>query len=67
MVEGTRSPAQYAADVEAARDRLIAFVRGCSDEQWQSAPLAGDPQIAIRHADDHRSDIETALAGPATG
>jgi hypothetical protein len=94
---------------------VIEFVRGCTEEQWRSAPLDGDPrpvavvvvdhvadaygylagwlcdlvagkpgevdsslsaadlaagdsraerfaQIAIRHADDHRTDIEAALA-----
>ncbi|HYB85524.1 MAG TPA: DinB family protein [Streptosporangiaceae bacterium] len=157
MEEDARSPAELAAAIGAARDRLIGFVRGCTDEQWRSAPLDGDPrpvgvvvdhvahsyeylggwihqlvagrpvdvnnevvdalnaehaqaaasvsradatahllrsgdaigaliaglstadleagggrvrrfaQIAIRHPDDHRSEIETALAGQAAG
>jgi DinB superfamily len=157
MEEDARSPAELAAAIGAARDRLISFVRGCTDQQWRSAPLDGDPrpvgvvvdhvahsyeylagwirqlaagqpvdvnsevvdalnaqharaaasvsradatahllrsgdaigaliagvpaagleagggrvrrfaQIAIRHPDDHRSEIETALAGPAAG
>ncbi len=44
MTEEGRSPAQYAADIEGARDRLIAFVESCTAEQWQAAPLAGDPR-----------------------
>jgi DinB superfamily len=44
MTEEGRSPAQYAADIEGARDRLIAFVESCTADQWQAAPLAGDPR-----------------------
>ena len=39
-----RSPAEYAAEIDAARDRLIAFAAGCTPEQWRAAPLAGDPR-----------------------
>jgi DinB superfamily len=45
MTEEGRSPAQYAADIEGARDRLIAFVESCTADQWQAAPLAGDPRL----------------------
>jgi hypothetical protein len=44
MSDEERSPAQYAAEIDAARDRLIAFAAGCSPEQWRAAPLAGDPR-----------------------
>jgi hypothetical protein len=44
MAEQGRSPAQYAADIDAARDRLIAFVQSCTGQQWQAAPLQGDPR-----------------------
>jgi len=44
MEEDARSPAELAAAIGAARDRLIGFVRGCTDEQWRSAPLDGDPR-----------------------
>jgi hypothetical protein len=157
MGEDTRGPAELAADIDAARERLAGFVGGCTDADWRSAPLDGDPrpvgvvvdhvahsyeylagwirqlvagqpvevnnevvdalnaeharaagpvtraeaaghlrrsgtdiaalvaglsaadlaagdgrvrrmaQIAIRHADDHRSEIEAALASPPTG
>ena len=42
--EDTRSPAAYAADIDAARERMIAFVSGCSDKEWRTAPLDGDPR-----------------------
>jgi len=44
MSEDARSPAQYAADIDAARDRLVAFTEGCTDQQWRAAPLEGDPR-----------------------
>jgi hypothetical protein len=34
-------PAEHAAAVEAARDRLRAFAASCPDDVWQSAPLSG--------------------------
>ncbi len=44
MSDEVRSPAQYAADIDAARERLAAFAAGCSPEQWRAAPLEGDPR-----------------------
>jgi DinB superfamily len=44
MQEDARSPAEFAADIGAARERLIGFVRGCTDEQWHAAPLDDDPR-----------------------
>jgi hypothetical protein len=44
MSDEVRSPAQYAADIDAARERLAAFAVGCSPEQWRAAPLQGDPR-----------------------
>jgi DinB superfamily len=44
VTEGERSPAQYAADIDGARDRFIAFVAACTAEQWNAAPLKGDPR-----------------------
>jgi hypothetical protein len=43
MADG-RTPAQYAADIADARDRLIAFVESCTAPQWRAAPLEGDPR-----------------------
>jgi DinB superfamily len=44
MQEDQRSPAELAADIDAARERLIGFVAGCTDADWRSAPLDGDPR-----------------------
>lgn len=44
MTDDVRSPAQYAAEIDAARDRLIAFAASCPPERWRAAPLAGDPR-----------------------
>lgn len=44
MSDAGRSPAEYAADIDAARERLVAFAAGCSPEQWRAAPVAGDPR-----------------------
>ena len=38
------SPAQHAAAIDEARRRLSDFVLRCTDEQWQSAPVDGDPR-----------------------
>jgi DinB superfamily len=42
--EDAQSPAQYASDIDAARERLVTFVSSCTDEQWKAAPLNGDPR-----------------------
>jgi hypothetical protein len=44
MSEDARSPAQYASDIDAARERLVAFASGCTDDQWRAAPVDGDPR-----------------------
>ena len=44
MQEDERSPAELAAGIDAARERLIGFVAACTDADWRSAPLEGDPR-----------------------
>ena len=62
MTEDERDAAAYAADIEAARDRLIAFASGCSEAQWRAAPLDGDPRpVAV--VVDHVADSYEYLAG----
>ena len=62
MAEPARGPAQYAAEIAAARDRLIGFVHACPEEQWRSAPLDGDPRpVAV--VVDHVADAYEYLAG----
>jgi hypothetical protein len=62
VTEDDRAPAAYAADIEAARDRLIAFAAGCSEAQWRATPLDGDPRpVAV--VVDHVADSYEYLAG----
>ena len=70
MTEDARDPAGYAAAIEAARDRLIAFAAGCTDEQWRAAPLDGDPRPVavvvdhVAHSYEYMSGwIRQAVAG----
>ncbi|MBV9093731.1 MAG: hypothetical protein JO132_07630 [Streptosporangiaceae bacterium] len=43
MAEDAGNPAAYAANIDAARERLISFVSGCGDEQWRAAPWTATP------------------------
>src|SRR5271166_6690246 len=62
VAEDTWSPAAYAADIDAARERMIAFVSGCGDEEWHAAPLDGDPRpVAV--VVDHVAHAYEYLAG----
>src|SRR5215471_847693 len=70
MSDAMRSPAGYSAEIDAARDRLIAFAAGCSPEQWRAAPLAGDPRPVgvivdhVAHAYDYMGGwVRRILAG----
>jgi DinB superfamily len=38
------TPAAYADAIDAARRRLMDFVRLCPDDLWRSAPVPGDPR-----------------------
>jgi hypothetical protein len=60
-VEG-QSPAQYAAGIDQARDRLIVFVESCTAEQWSAAPLQGDPR-PVGVVADHVAHAYEYLAG----
>ncbi len=62
MAEDARDPAAYAADIDAARERMIGFVSGCSDGEWRAAPLDGDPRpVAV--VVDHVAHAYEYLAG----
>src|SRR6516164_121694 len=70
MGDDVRSPAQYAADIDAAMERLVAFAAGCSPEQWRAAPLDGDPRPIgvivdhVAHAYDYMGGwVRRILAG----
>jgi hypothetical protein len=62
MQEDVRSPAELAAGIDAARERLIGFVDGCTDAQWRSAPLDGDPR-PVGVVVDHVAHAYEYLAG----
>jgi hypothetical protein len=62
MSEDARSPAQYASDIDAARERLVAFTTGCTDDQWRAAPVEGDPR-PVRVIVDHVAHSYEYLAG----
>jgi DinB superfamily len=62
VTDDVRNPAAYAADIDAARDRMIGFVSGCSDAEWHAAPLDGDPRpVAV--VVDHVAHAYEYLAG----
>jgi hypothetical protein len=56
------SPAQHAAAIEEARQRLSDFVLGCTDEQWQAAPVDGDAR-PVGVITDHVAHAYEYLAG----
>jgi hypothetical protein len=56
------SPAQHAAAIEEARQRLADFVLRCTDEQWGSAPVDGDPR-PVGVITDHVAHAYEYLAG----
>ena len=61
-MQNERSPAEFAAGIDAARDRLIGFVDGCTDAEWRSAPLDGDPR-PVGVVVDHVAHAYEYLAG----
>jgi hypothetical protein len=62
VTEDAPAPAACAAEIDAARDRLIGFVDGCTEEQWGATPLDGDPRpVAV--VVDHVADAYEYLAG----
>lgn len=56
------SPAQLAAAIEESRQRLSDFVLRCTDEQWQSAPIEGDPR-PVGVITDHVAHAYEYIAG----
>lgn len=41
VMTDAHSPAEHAALIAAARDRLLAFAAACTDDTWHARPLAG--------------------------
>src|SRR6185437_16629955 len=56
------SPADHVAEIDAARQRLTDFVQGCTDAQWASSPVEGDPRPVGLIAD-HVAHAYEYLAG----
>lgn len=56
------SPAQHASAIEESRQRLSDFVLRCTDEQWRSAPVDGDPR-PVGVITDHVAHAYEYLAG----
>lgn len=56
------SPAQHAAAIDQARQRLCDFALGCTDGQWRSAPVDGDPR-SVGVIIDHVAHAYEYLAG----
>jgi len=55
---------ELAGAVAEARQRLLGFVQACSEEQWASAPLAGDDDPrTVAVVVDHVADAYEYLAG----
>jgi DinB family protein len=62
VADEARDPAACAADIDAARERMIAFVGSCTEQEWRAAPLDGDPRpVAV--VVDHVADAYEYLAG----
>ena len=61
-MQNESSPAELAASIDAARERLIVFVDGCTETQWRSAPLDGDPR-PVGVVVDHVAHAYEYLAG----
>ncbi len=66
------SPAEHAAQIAAARDRLMAFAAICTDEDWHAAPLSdqGDPRpvgVVVDHVADAYDYLGTWIAEIVAG
>jgi hypothetical protein len=62
VTDEDRNPAACAADIDAARERIIAFVSSCTEDEWRSVPLDGDPR-PVSVVVDHVADAYDYLAG----
>jgi hypothetical protein len=56
------SPGELAAAIDAARQRLIGFADRCTADDWQAAPLPGDPR-PVGVVVDHVAHAYEYLAG----
>lgn len=56
------TPAAYAQSIDDARQRLVSFVHRCTDADWRSAPVDGDPR-PVGVIADHVAHAYEYLAG----
>ncbi len=56
------SPAAHAQAIDAARQRFLRFVQGCTDGEWREAPVDGDPR-SVGVIADHVAHAYEYLAG----
>jgi uncharacterized damage-inducible protein DinB len=59
---GDLSPADHAAAIGEARQRLIEFIEQCPDDSWRAAPVDGDPR-PVGVIADHVAHAYEYLAG----
>lgn len=64
------SPAEYASAIDEARQRLLQFAQNCTDGDWHSVPIKGDPRPVgvitdhVAHAYEYLADwIGDLIAG----
>ena len=56
------NPAEHAAAIEETRQKLIDFAGRCTEAQWKTAPVAGDPR-SVGVITDHIADAYEYLGG----
>lgn len=56
------SPADHAAEIDSARQRLTEFIQQCTEAQWASSPVDGDPR-PVGVIADHVAHAYEYLAG----
>jgi hypothetical protein len=64
VMTDARTPAEHADQIAAARDRLLAFAAGCTDDDWSARPLAarGDART-VGMVVDHVADAYDYMGG----
>jgi DinB superfamily len=61
-MKDSQRPADYACAIDDARQRMIRFVRQCTDGDWRAAPVDGDPR-PVGVIADHVAHAYEYLAG----
>ena len=56
-------PRDKAQKIAQARERLVAFAEGCSEDQWRSSPLGESDPRSVSVIVDHVADAYDYIAG----